>query len=214
MLARDRKVAYAEMIEVLRAFLGRQLGGDATDLTTGELLAWLDELPAERLAAARRAELAAWLDACEEVKFGGYAASVDDGRAQLAVVAAGQPVQTLVFERDGNVSFALDTQPVLGMGEGGPLPAPGSAWRSDTVQFDRRDSHPRARQLRWLLHRFYAVVPGPSPFMRGGARVMGLVDYVLNGSSACLPGPVPVLEHERSGWTILDAFGGDLLQAF
>jgi Alpha-L-arabinofuranosidase C-terminal domain len=52
--------------------------------------------------------------------------------------AAGQPVQTLVFEPDGNISFALDTQPVLGMGEGGPLPAPGSAWRSDTVQFDRR----------------------------------------------------------------------------
>jgi hypothetical protein len=59
------------------------------------------------------------------------------------ITAAGQPVQTLVFEPDGNISFALDTQPVLGMGEGGPLPAPGSAWRSDTVQFDRpgqRDS--------------------------------------------------------------------------
>src|SRR5436309_8418538 len=40
--------------------------------------------------------------------------------------AAGQPVQTLVFEADGNLSFGLDGQPVLGMGEGGPLPAPGS----------------------------------------------------------------------------------------
>ena len=52
--------------------------------------------------------------------------------------AAGQPVQTLVFEPDGNLSFGLDGQPVLGMGEGGPLPAPGSPWRSHAVQFDRR----------------------------------------------------------------------------
>jgi alpha-glucosidase (family GH31 glycosyl hydrolase) len=52
--------------------------------------------------------------------------------------AAGQPVQTLVFEPEGNLSFALDGQPVLGMGEGGPLPAPGSPWRSQAVQFDRR----------------------------------------------------------------------------
>ena len=52
--------------------------------------------------------------------------------------AAGQPVQTLVFEPDGNLSFGLDGQPVLGMGEGGPLPAPGSPWRSQAVQFDRR----------------------------------------------------------------------------
>ena len=51
--------------------------------------------------------------------------------------AAGQPVQTLVFEPDGNLSFGLDG-PVLGMGEGGPLPAPGSPWRSHAVQFDRR----------------------------------------------------------------------------
>jgi alpha-glucosidase/alpha-D-xyloside xylohydrolase len=52
--------------------------------------------------------------------------------------AAGQLVQTLVFEPDGNLSFRLDGHPVLGMGEGGPLPAPGSPWRSHAVQFDRR----------------------------------------------------------------------------
>ena len=52
--------------------------------------------------------------------------------------AAGQLVQRLVFESDGRLSFGLDGQPVLGMGEGGPLPAPGTAWRSQAVQFDRR----------------------------------------------------------------------------
>ena len=52
--------------------------------------------------------------------------------------AAGQPVQELVFDSDGTLSFALDDQPVLGMGEGGPRPEPGRPWREQPVQFDRR----------------------------------------------------------------------------
>ena len=51
---------------------------------------------------------------------------------------AGQLVQTLVFGPDGTLAFALDGQPVLGMGEGGPRPAPGTPWREQSVQFDRR----------------------------------------------------------------------------
>jgi alpha-glucosidase/alpha-D-xyloside xylohydrolase len=51
---------------------------------------------------------------------------------------SGRLVQELIFEPDGNLSFALDGQPVLGMGEGGPRPAPGSPWREQPVQFDRR----------------------------------------------------------------------------
>jgi alpha-glucosidase/alpha-D-xyloside xylohydrolase len=52
--------------------------------------------------------------------------------------AAGQPVQELVFDGDGTLSFALDDQPVLGMGEGGPRPESGRPWREQPVQFDRR----------------------------------------------------------------------------
>jgi hypothetical protein len=84
MLARDRKVAYGEMIEVMRGFLGRQLGGDTTDMTTGELVAWLDELDEAKLGASRKREVVRWLDGCEEIKFGGRDASVDEGRVQLA----------------------------------------------------------------------------------------------------------------------------------
>ena len=51
---------------------------------------------------------------------------------------SGRLVQELIFEPDGTVSFALDGQPVLGMGEGGPRPAPGRPWREQLVQFDRR----------------------------------------------------------------------------
>jgi alpha-glucosidase/alpha-D-xyloside xylohydrolase len=52
--------------------------------------------------------------------------------------AAGRLVQAIVFERDGTLSFALDDQPVLGLGEGGPLPEEGKPWREQPVQFDRR----------------------------------------------------------------------------
>ena len=51
---------------------------------------------------------------------------------------AGRVVQEIVFEADGTLSFALDDAPVLGMGEGGPLPDKGTAWRTQAVQFDRR----------------------------------------------------------------------------
>ena len=50
----------------------------------------------------------------------------------------GRLVQELVFEADGRVSFRLDGQPVLGMGEGGPRPERGRPWREQPVQFDRR----------------------------------------------------------------------------
>lgn len=50
----------------------------------------------------------------------------------------GQRVQELVFENDGTVSFPLDGDPVLGMGEGGPKPEQGIDWRQQPVQFDRR----------------------------------------------------------------------------
>jgi len=52
--------------------------------------------------------------------------------------SGGEPVQHLVFERDGTLSFTLDDQPVLGMGEGGPPPARGTNWREQPIEFDRR----------------------------------------------------------------------------
>ena len=52
--------------------------------------------------------------------------------------AAGRTVQRMVFDPDGTLSFALDDQPVLGLGEGGPRPEKGTPWREQPVQFDRR----------------------------------------------------------------------------
>src|SRR5215204_3194465 len=49
--------------------------------------------------------------------------------------AKGQAVQKLIFNDDGNLSFALNDQPVLGMGEGGPKPQRGLNWRTQPIQF-------------------------------------------------------------------------------
>jgi alpha-glucosidase (family GH31 glycosyl hydrolase) len=51
---------------------------------------------------------------------------------------AGVLVQEIVFEPGGNLAFRLDDQPVLGLGEGGPLPDKATPWREQPVQFDRR----------------------------------------------------------------------------
>lgn len=52
--------------------------------------------------------------------------------------ANGRAIQQITFEANGTLSFALDDQPVLGLGEGGPRPEKGTPWREQAVQFDRR----------------------------------------------------------------------------
>jgi alpha-glucosidase (family GH31 glycosyl hydrolase) len=52
--------------------------------------------------------------------------------------ARGEAVQNLIFHNDGKLSFKLNDQPVLGMGEGGPKPVRGSNWRQKPIEFDRR----------------------------------------------------------------------------
>jgi alpha-glucosidase (family GH31 glycosyl hydrolase) len=59
-----------------------------------------------------------------------------------------QPVQQITFQQDGNLSFKLNDQPVLGMGEGGPKPERGTPWRNQAVQFDRRGKMD-SMQPRW-----------------------------------------------------------------
>lgn len=68
----------------------------------------------------------------------------------LAVIVTntdGEPVQELVFQRNGTMSFKLDDRPVLGMGEGGPRADRNSDWRKQPIEFDRRgrfhNMHPR-----------------------------------------------------------------------
>ena len=48
-----------------------------------------------------------------------------------------EPLQKITFAPDGTMSFVLDDQPVLGMGEGGPKQT-GESWRTDKIELDRR----------------------------------------------------------------------------
>ncbi len=52
--------------------------------------------------------------------------------------AKGDLVQRLEFQPDGQLAFALDDSPVLGMGEGGPKTPVGANYRTLPIQFDRR----------------------------------------------------------------------------
>ena len=72
-------------------------------------------------------------------KVGAFTVEAAAGPLTLTVRSGnGRVVQRLTFEDDGNLSFMLDEHPVLGMGEGGPLPPRGANWREHPVQFDRR----------------------------------------------------------------------------
>ncbi|NQU21181.1 MAG: hypothetical protein HQ567_07860, partial [Candidatus Nealsonbacteria bacterium] len=55
----------------------------------------------------------------------------------LVTTSDNKPVQKITFTPDGKMSFALDDQPVLGMGEGGPKQT-GDSWRTDKIELDRR----------------------------------------------------------------------------
>ncbi len=90
----------------------------------------------------------------------------------------GQKIQQLVFESDGNLSFALDGQPVLGMGEGGPKPARGSAWKELPVQFDRSgvlDS----MQPRWQSDAYGSRNPAAMLVGTGGWGLFVATPWVL-----------------------------------
>ena len=52
--------------------------------------------------------------------------------------ADGELVQEIAFQNDGKVSFDLDDQPVLGLGEGGPRAQRDRNWREQEIEFDRR----------------------------------------------------------------------------
>ncbi|MES2920327.1 MAG: TIM-barrel domain-containing protein [Verrucomicrobiota bacterium] len=51
--------------------------------------------------------------------------------------ADGVLIQNLNLRDDGGVAFRTDDQPILGLGEGGPMPEKGEDWRKSTVEFDR-----------------------------------------------------------------------------
>ncbi|RPJ73433.1 MAG: hypothetical protein EHM24_07970, partial [Acidobacteria bacterium] len=81
--------------------------------------------------------------------------------------ASGRRVQELIFDAGGHLGFALDGQPVLGMGEGGPRPDRGTTWREQPVQFDRR-GRLDTMEPRWQADMYGSRNPAPVLFGTGG----------------------------------------------
>jgi hypothetical protein len=81
-LARDaeRKAAYTEMVEVVRAYLGARFHLAVLDLTSAELV---DKL-GEAAHADDAARVAAWLADCDLVKYGALRATADEAAQALA----------------------------------------------------------------------------------------------------------------------------------
>jgi alpha-glucosidase/alpha-D-xyloside xylohydrolase len=72
-------------------------------------------------------------------KAGSFTLKITQAPLSIVIVnKKGRIVQRLIFEKDGRLSFNTGDQPILGMGEGGPKSLPGSNWRDQPVQFDRR----------------------------------------------------------------------------
>ena len=73
---------------------------------------------------------------------------------------SGRTIQEITFNTDGSMSFLLDDQPVLGMGEGGPLPEPDTEWRNSGVEFDRRG------RVDFNKHVLSVALPASAPFLQ------------------------------------------------
>jgi hypothetical protein len=75
----DRKRGYAEMVDVIREYLGARYRVATLDLTSAELLRSLANVAPD----AERALVTDWLDRCDIVKYGGLRASRDDAHRVL-----------------------------------------------------------------------------------------------------------------------------------
>jgi alpha-glucosidase/alpha-D-xyloside xylohydrolase len=112
--------------------------------------------------------------------------------------AQGRPVQEITFATDGSLQFAKDDQPILGMGEGGPMPRDRN-WRDDEIQFDRNgsvdDMRPRWQSNSYGSRNPVAMLVGASGWAMFIATPWGAFDLREEGRGTFRPwSPPPPLE--------------------
>ena len=112
-------------------------------------------------------------------KVGALIVKVSSNPLTVAVTnSKGQPIQKMVFEADGKLSFNASKDPILGMGEGGPKPARDENWRLLPIQFDRRgvlDS----MQPRWQADAYGSRNPTATLLGTGGWGLFVVTPWVL-----------------------------------
>ncbi len=112
----------------------------------------------------------------------------------LVTTQDGKPVQNIAFASDGTMSFALDDQPVLGLGEGGPKQQ--GNWREDTIEFDRRgrvhSMNPRYDTKAYGSRNPVAMMVGTSGWGMFVATPWGEIDLTSKDRGTFTPAkPIP-----------------------
>ena len=111
----------------------------------------------------------------------------------IVASAAGKKIQTLTFQEDGSLAFQLGGQPVLGMGEGGPLPR--GNFRTLPIEFDRRgrleDMRPRWQSDAYGSRNPVALMIGTEGWGLFIATPWGQVDLRDSGRGVFTPWQPP-----------------------
>jgi alpha-glucosidase (family GH31 glycosyl hydrolase) len=134
---------------------------------------------------------------------GGLHVEVRGDPLTVEVAAAdGRVIQTLTFA-DDRMTFVKDDQPILGMGEGGPLPRRGENWRESDIQFDRNgsadDMRPRWQATAYGSRNPVALLVGTSGWAMFVATPWGAFDLRDAGQGTFTPWePPPPLEEEEA----------------
>jgi len=110
--------------------------------------------------------------------------------------ADGKPVQNLIFQEDGTLSFKINDHPILGMGEGGPRPGP--EWRDLPIEFDRRgrlhDMRPRWQANSYGSRNPVAMMTGTDGWGLFVATPWGQVDLTGEDRGVFIPWKPPKKE--------------------
>jgi hypothetical protein len=125
----DRRGGYAEMVEVIREYLGMRYHVATLDLTSMELVKQLAKVaPGEE-----RELIATWLEGCDLVKYGGLKTTAGDAKqtlddARALIVTTTQLAQAGTKSRPPRVEqpSAPEPAPIAGAAEPEPEPAPES----------------------------------------------------------------------------------------
>ena len=70
------------------------------------------------------------------------------GPLHISIYREDRLVQQFIFNEDGTLSFNINHEMILGMGEGGSKPDPEVDWRKLPVEYDRRGRYD-SMQPRW-----------------------------------------------------------------
>ncbi len=122
---------------------------------------------------------------------------------------AGRMIQKFIFNENGTLSFKIQDELILGLGEGGSKPAAGTNWRNLPVEYDRRERYD-SMQPRWQSDAYGSRNPAPMLIGTSGWAAFVASPWVqvdLRGKEDGMFIPWkpsdkdPVLQTEKNQWS-------------